>query len=653
MDFETARIEVKRRWREIMPTITGIAKEPVNREKSYICPFCGHGNHGDGMTFAPKSADNTMLHCFSCGFSGDIIALTQQLDGSEFKEALQKCAGTLGIVVDESYTPNKSRTQEEAPKAESTAEAGKNKEQAAALMQSIEAMTYLAARGISTQTAELCNIGFNPALKPRKGDPAPAIIIPVEKGQYIGRYLNEAETNGQRYNNSPGEMGFFNAAALYDGAHKNIFITEGAFDALSIIEAGGCAVSLNGTGNAKKFVDRMKDNPTGATLLLCLDNDKAGENAAAILEKGLKQLNIPCNRVNLMGGYNDPNEALTKDRAGFIEAVEEAKTVNGTRPDAISYYIKHLFAEDIKNYKTVGSTGLYNLDQESGGLYAGLYCIAAISSLGKTTFALQIADNLATAGNDVLFFSLEQSRFELVSKCIARRIAEKDLARAIPSLAIRKGIEANRVQAVAAELERDTGKRLSIIEGNFNCTASYISGYVREYAEATGTAPVVIVDYLQILKAEKDAQRQSVREVVDNTVTELKRLSRELGICVIIVSSVNRSNYLTPIDFESLKESGGIEYTCDVVYGLQLACLNEELFTKDGGIKDKRDRVREEKAKTPRKVELVCLKNRYGISSYNCFFDYYPNCDLFVPGEQQDADEAAYLSAKNSRRIRR
>lgn len=45
-----------------------------------------------------------------------------------------------------------------------------------------------------------------------------------------------------------------------------------------------------------------------------------------------------------------------------------------------------------------------------GGLYTGLYFIGAVSSLGKTTFTLQIADNLAKQGRDVLCFFLEQVR---------------------------------------------------------------------------------------------------------------------------------------------------------------------------------------------------------------------------------------------------
>ncbi len=53
-------------------------------------------------------------------------------------------------------------------------------------------------------------------------------------------------------------------------------------------------------------------------------------------------------------------------------------------------------------------------------LYPGLYVIGAISSLGKTTFANQMADQIAEQGKSVLYISLEQSSLELTAKSISR-----------------------------------------------------------------------------------------------------------------------------------------------------------------------------------------------------------------------------------------
>ena len=112
------------------------------------------------------------------------------------------------------------------------------------------------------------------------------------------------------------------------------------------------------------------------------------------------------------------------------------------------------------------------------------------------------------------------------------------------------------------------------------------------------------------------------KDNIDNTVKKLKSLQRENNLVVFLISSLNRQNYLTQIDFESFKESGGIEYTADVVWGMQLACMQEPIFEKSAHLNEK--------------VELICLKNRYGRSGYRCLFNYYPAYDYFEPCTQDE-----------------
>ena len=308
------------------------------------------------------------------------------------------------------------------------------------------------------------------------------------------------------------------------------------------------------------------------------------------------------------------------------------------RPDNTSRYIDLFMRADIQRFKSM-ETGFKNLDEKSDGLYPGLYVVAAISSLGKTTFALQMAEQIATAGEDVVYFSLEQSSFEMVSKGIARRTALADMEKAVSSLSIRKGYLPGNVLEAAEQYKADVGERLNIVEGNFSCNIAYIANYIRGYAARNGKTPVVFVDYLQILQPTET--RQGTKETVDLAVTELKRLSRAMSIPIVAISSINRANYLTPVDFESLKESGGIEYTADVILGLQLQILNDRIFQqlKSSDTIKKRELVKDAKAQSPRKIELVCLKNRFGVSSYSCFYDYYPAYDLFKERETFDFEE--------------
>ena len=284
-------------------------------------------------------------------------------------------------------------------------------------------------------------------------------------------------------------------------------------------------------------------------------------------------------------------------------------------------------------------TGFNNLDNIQG-LYSGFYVLGAISSLGKTTFCHQMADQLAVNGETVLYFSLEQNYFELFSKSLSRhfyqRWLEDDSKPLFSSIEIRRGVpqqnHLNYFEEQAQEYVNAVGENLNIVECNFNATVEDITKSVEGFMQKTGKKPVVMVDYLQIISPTLvNGYPGNSKTNIDHIVHSLKCFQSLHNLVVIVISSLNRQNYMTPMDFESFKESGGIEYTADVVWGLQLAVINDDIFAKEGRIKEKREVIRKAKTSDPRLIQLVCLKNRYGISNYTVAFDYFPKYDVFVP----------------------
>lgn len=661
LNRETAKQYIRENWRSVMAQITAPARDKANGETSYICPLCGHGTNGDGLTFNPKSAGKAELHCFGCSFSGDIISLYMQTEKSGYNEALSSLADMLGITID-SAAPEKDREKwtaaafkeknsidiprEEIP-AKTGAEAAQNEKRdytgyyrkCTARLEDQRAIEYLNSRGISKETAAAYWIGFDPEADPasapggmgEKRHATPRIIIPAARDYYTGRSIDPlTEKRYQKMNSKGTSPAIFNARALFAKDAREVYITEGAFDALSIIEAGSPAIALNSAANADALIKLLEERGgSAATCVLCLDNDDRGKRAENTIRAGLQRLNISYATAQICGGYKDPNEALTGNREAFFEAVERERQAI-LKPENTSLYINSFMRGDIENFKDEKRTGFKNLDARAGGLYSGLYILAAISGLGKTSFALQLADQLAANGHDVLFFSLEQSRLELVSKSIARGTAQKDMGEAVTSLQIRRGKLYPQVLQAAKKYTEAVGDRLSIIEGNFDCNIPFIGNYIKQYIARTGTRPVVFIDYLQILQPEAKDRRSSAKETIDAAITALKRITREENITLFAISSINRGNYQNSVDFESLKESGAIEYTADVVLGMQLKCLNDPLFSSDKKTEEKRKKIKEEKAKHPREIELTCLKNRYGISSYSCYYDYYCKYDLFI-----------------------
>ena len=690
MTREEARAYINRHPELVFPYLT------KSKGGKYCCPECGSGTHGgansDGaLTYYP---DTERFFCYACSdepgtFGGkgqDVLGALCIIKNCTENEIFKE----LNIMIDSSTQSGNNKPQTTAepekeiiwgtPEPEGAKTAPDDLTEAPdlteyyikclrRLQRSPEAISYLQARGISKDTAWTYWIGYDPQSDPAKTNhPTPRIIMPTCKGHYVARRIDGGE-NYEKMNNKGGKPAIFNAKVMQDSSTENVFVVEGIFDALSIIEVGAAAIALNSTSNAGKLIDLLQQERTAATLILCFDNDKAGQKCTKKIKEGLQRLNISYVTADICGGYGDPNEHLAENRSSFIAAVQEAQRQTAARPDNISFYIDEIMSREIAELKEgrIEHTGFTNFDEQTGGLYAGLYVIAAGSSIGKTTFCIQLADQLATAGNDVLFFSMEQSRLEIVSKSLARRTAQEDISRAANSLQIRQwhfkrndpdGKEQQVLNAAKA-YKRDIGDRLSIVEGNFDCNCSLIGEKIRNYVRRTGTKPVVILDYLQILQPEQDerGRTQTTKETIDNVITELKRISRELKLTVIVISSINRAAYYTDFSMESLKESGNVEFTADCIFGLQLQCMNDKIFnsppTADLGKKKKI--IEAAKAESPRKLELKCVKNRYGIATFKLYYNYYPAHDLFTEGvycyEEAEAPQNAAQKHKTLEEI--
>lgn len=630
---------------------------PKAKRKGIVCPLCGNGSgsDGDGMLPIPRSK-GPLLKCFVCGFSGSIIDLYMEDHKVSFPQAVSEMGEALGL----QDSPWK-KTGSDHPQAEpvrKNAEEQYHPEEdysgyflicADELAQNIGGQEYLTNRGIHLETAQKYMVGYDPnwtsptvirrqEAKGKSWRPKakPCIIFPCSPSQYVARDARAEELIPQeekRYKKTnEGRSGLFGVAqarSQTDG--RCIFVVEGAFDALSVAEAGYAAIALNSTSNVKLLLQEAATEPFPGTLVICLDQDEAGQKAAVELRDGLQRLNCSCAMANISGGYKDPNEALVGDREGFIRSVQHALV---RRPDNVGDYLRGQLLSDMHRNQVsqLRKTGLEELDRLSGGLYPGLYVIASTSSLGKTTFCLQIADHLAATGHDVCYFSLEQSRLELVTKSLSRISRQSDRRSAVSAIEIRQGkIPQEQMNGLLRRYADLVGDRLSIIEGNFNCDMGMIRDYCLSYRQQTGKTPIVMVDYLQILQPASDGKmRGSKKDEIDQTMIELRRLAREMETPVIAISSVNRANYLQPISFEGLKESGGIEYTSDVIWGLELSEMEREQYQSLRSDTDKRKAIEDAKLRMPREITLRCLKNRYGVTVYRTDLLYEPQYDLFV-----------------------
>lgn len=293
-------------------------------------------------------------------------------------------------------------------------------------------------------------------------------------------------------------------------------------------------------------------------------------------------------------------------------------------------YLLYNFENELKEHQEHKEihTGFKNLDYVLNGLNPGLYVLGAGSSIGKTTFILQIADTLASKGHKVLYFSLEQSRLELITKSISRYTFLNGSGNPLTNFEIMNKEQWSNEDFTKAFLDyTEISKNIVIKEGNFSVDVQTIRQNIEQFTE-TKDKPIVFIDYLQIIKPVND--RQTDKQAMDFTISELKRISRDNDIPIIVISSLNRNNYNTTINFEAFKESGAIEYSSDVVLGLQLQELNQLTPGKNGNLtNEQREQLNNAKGQDKRQLELVGLKNRNGRSNFKITYDYYTKYNTF------------------------
>lgn len=642
--------EVKNELKSKLPDY--LSELGINADKPFNCENPSHDDKNPSMVLNKKNG-STSVHCFGCGVSWDIFDLyaveteqgTVNSDGTvtyDFKKIMNELAKKYGINLPD-YKPLQEDLLDQ--------KVGEMAQYTIKVAQAhLDETDYLKKRGISMELAKRFHLGYvptwgnpKPALEGKKIQQTPRIIIPTSAKTYLARDTrsNIPDEEKPYKKTKVGKAHLFNGKALLQDT-KPIFLVEGEFDALSIMEASDKveAVALGSTQNQrilKDALDRVKhykanaNMPYDPLILIAMDNDDAGDMANHQIDQLLKGMHFVGHIVThaLVDYHKDANEALVADKARLTSNIEKILK----EPDQ---YLDNLMKriEQNLNKQLFISTGFSNLDKVlDGGLYPQLYIIGAVSSLGKTTFTLQIADSIARQKRPVFFFSLETSKDTLTEKNISKITFETagddsslpQTARSIDNgyfLEIGKdGFKHPKVMkhvTNAFSMYKEYYQNLMINNGITNRpSAQDIYNQVQTYCvRHPDLHPVVIVDYLQILKPMRD--NMTDKEAVTSSVAKLNELTEKFHAPVILISSFNRQNYDSPVSMQSFKESGEIEYYSDVLMGLQY---------QDGQKPDFEDTD----PMTSRKIEAVILKNRNGVSRSKVGFDFYSAFNEFIP----------------------
>lgn len=258
----------------------------------------------------------------------------------------------------------------------------------------------------------------------------------------------------------------------------------------------------------------------------------------------------------------DPSEILDYAEKGIFEIAQD-------RQQSDYAPIKEVLLENVsmidKAIQTQGqviglTTGFKELDKVTAGLHrSDLIIIAARPAMGKTAFALNIAQNAATKGNaSVLLFSLEMSKEQLGQRLLAMeaRVEMENLKKGN----IERG-DWDRINMALDTLSKtdihiDDTAGISVLEMKNKCRR----------LKAEKGLDLVVIDYLQLMKAEGRAD--SRQQEISNLSRYLKLLAREMDCPVIVLSQLSRAPEQRqdhrPI-LSDLRESGSIEQDADIV----------------------------------------------------------------------------------------
>ncbi|GAD17011.1 replicative DNA helicase [Lentilactobacillus otakiensis] len=418
-------------------------------------------------------------------------------------------------------------------------------------------------------------------------------------------------------------MEFLEPDDFYKHSHQIIYKDmvelndrDEAIDVVTITNILTEQKNLEDVGGMEYIADLAGSVPTAANVTYY---------AKIVKDKAILRRLIQTATNIVTSSYNTDDDVTTvlDDAERDIMNVAENRTMSGFKP--IKEVLNNAFNE-IDRLSQEGdavtglSTGYPELDKITTGLHSDeLIILAARPAVGKTAFALNLAQNVGTkTDKTVAIFSLEMSAESLVNRMLCAE----------------GSIDANHLRT--GQLTEDEWQNLVVAMGSLSRANIYmddtagikmseIRAKCRRLAKETGNLGLVVVDYLQLIEGSNAENRQ---QEVSGISRQLKKLAKELHVPVIALSQLSRGveqrQDKRPV-LSDIRESGSIEQDADIV-----AFLYRDDYYRDEDDDDSDDSGSEgeDDENNVGEVEVIIEKNRSGprgtvkllfVKSYNKF----------------------------------
>ena len=417
-------------------------------------------------------------------------------------------------------------------------------------------------------------------------------------------------------------MEYVEADDFYRRAHQILFQAmvdlnnDGeAIDVLTVQNYLTTNNQLDDVGGVAYIAELATSVPTAAN---------AGYYAKIVEEKSMlrRLISTATNIITQANNGDDDVPSLLDSAERQIMDVSERRNRSGFREikDVLNETLSDIDRLSQQSEDITGlPTGYREFDKMTAGLQPdNLIILAARPAVGKTAFALNIAQNVATSTDtSVAIFSLEMSAESLVNRMLCAE----------------GSINANHLRT--GQLDEGEWQNLIVAMGALSNTSIFIDdtpgikmaeirAKCRRLAKEKGNLGLVVIDYLQLIEgSNKESRQQEVSEIS----RQLKKLAKELSVPILALSQLSRGveqrQDKRPV-LSDIRESGSIEQDADIVAFLYRDDYYERGESKSEEDGDDQDSFNQDVGE----VELIIEKNRAGargtvkllfIKSYNKF----------------------------------
>lgn len=519
-----------------------------------------HGEAGKSLGVHLTGEKAGIWSDFATGDSGDLLDLIAAQNGSDIRDACQQAKAMLGIADDTSLIGNgKGYARPKRPKCSTPKSAVRQ---------------YLTSRGLSDETLAAYRIG-------ERGD---EIVFPfLRDGDLVmAKTRKAADGVAPRPTEANCEPCLFGWQAIPPHA-REIIITEGEIDALSVFEMGFPCLSLpygGGGGNKQQWIEHEYDRlAVYDQIYLCLDNDATGQQAIDEIVKRLGRERIRVVRIS--APYKDANDLLTKakfTKADFAQLLLRADRLDPTELRRAADYADQVLGES----SLVDLPGIDLPWPKTHGLFRMRYgetvVLAGYNGQGKTELAGHLTLAAMAQGERCCVAS-----YEFLPHRWLRRLLRQAAAVENPSdEALRQRIDW-------------TQDRLWLVDAKGHERATKTIDVFRYAAKRYGVKFFVIDNLSKCGIADDDYQGQ--KDFVDR----LSEMAREMDVIVLLVMHMAKGDESRPGGKMQARGSGQIT---DLVDSLLIIWRNKpkEVALANGD---------EERAKEP-DAKLICEKQRNG-----------------------------------------